>query len=47
MNEARVESISTAGGESRPFPVELDGDYIGESTELELAVEPRALTVVA
>jgi len=47
VNEARVESISTAGGESRPFPVELDGDYIGESTELELAVEPRALTVVA
>ena len=47
VNEARVESISTAGGESRPFPVELDGDYIDESTELELAVEPRALTVVA
>jgi diacylglycerol kinase family enzyme len=47
VTEARLESISTAAGERRPFPVELDGDYMGEHTELELGIEPRALTVVA
>ena len=44
---ARVASSSTVEGEPRPFPVELDGDYVGTSTELELGIEPRALTVVA
>jgi diacylglycerol kinase family enzyme len=47
VTEARVESIAGAGDERRPFPVELDGDYVGESTELELGIEPGALTVVA
>jgi diacylglycerol kinase family enzyme len=47
VKEARVASISTIAGEPRPFPVELDGDFVGEHTELEFAVEPRALTVVA
>jgi diacylglycerol kinase family enzyme len=48
VTEGRVESISNgAGGERRPFPVELDGDYIGESSELELGIDPRALAVVA
>ena len=47
VTEARIRSISTAGGEPRPFPVELDGDYVGENTELELGLEPQALTVVA
>ena len=46
--QGRVESISKTGdGERRPFPVELDGDYVGEHTELELAIAPRALTIVA
>lgn len=45
---ATVASISeTKDGEPRPFPVQVDGDYIGEMTRLELRVEPGALTVVA
>jgi diacylglycerol kinase family enzyme len=48
ITAARVDSISVgADGELREFPVELDGDYVGEQTELELGIEPRALTVVA
>jgi diacylglycerol kinase family enzyme len=34
-------------GQPRPFPVQVDGDYIGEYTELDFSVEPGALTVVA
>ncbi len=30
-----------------PFPLEVDGDYIGERTKIELRAEPGALTVVA
>jgi diacylglycerol kinase family enzyme len=45
---ARVASISeTKDGITRPFPVQVDGEYIGERTKLELKVEPAALTVVA
>jgi diacylglycerol kinase family enzyme len=45
---ATVKSISeTADGSIRPFPVQVDGDYIGESTSIELAAEPAALTIVA
>jgi diacylglycerol kinase family enzyme len=47
VTEARVESISTVAGERRPFPVELDGDYMGEHAELDLGIDPGALTVVA
>ncbi len=48
VREGRLESLSTgAGGEPRPFPVHVDGDYIGDFAELELGIEPRALTVVA
>jgi diacylglycerol kinase family enzyme len=48
VTEARIESISAgADGARREFPVELDGDYVGEHSELELGIEPRALTVVA
>jgi diacylglycerol kinase family enzyme len=44
----RLESISVdEGGRARPFPLEVDGDYIGDYTEVELGIEPRALTVVA
>jgi diacylglycerol kinase family enzyme len=31
----------------RPFPVQVDGDYIGEKTHLALNVAPGALTIVA
>ena len=34
----------TASGELRPFPVQVDGDYIGDHAELELGIEPGALT---
>jgi diacylglycerol kinase family enzyme len=45
--EARVSSLSSgAGGDPRPFPVEVDGDYIGTHAELDLAIDPGALTVV-
>ncbi len=48
VTSCRVESLSTdPAGKDRPFPVQVDGDYIGEHTELELAIEPGALTVVA
>ena len=46
--EATVSSISeTKDGVTRPFPVQVDGDYIGERTELELKVDPGALTIIA
>jgi len=48
VTSAKVRSISTdADGLLRPFPVQVDGDYIGEHTELSFSVEPGALTVVA
>jgi diacylglycerol kinase family enzyme len=48
VTEGRVESISLdAAAAPRPFPVQVDGDYIGDFAELELGVEPGALTVVA
>jgi diacylglycerol kinase family enzyme len=46
--EATVTSVSeTKDGILRPFPVQVDGDYIGEKTKLELRSEPGALTVIA
>jgi diacylglycerol kinase family enzyme len=46
--EATIASISeTKEGVTRPFPVQVDGDYIGEKTELTLRVDPGALTIVA
>jgi diacylglycerol kinase family enzyme len=49
LTEARVESISRDAHDDRqrPFPVQVDGDYIGDHTELELEIEPGALSVVA
>ena len=47
VTKASVRSVSMDGdGLPRPFPVQVDGDYIGEYTELDFSVEPRALTVV-
>ena len=48
VREATVRSISTdEDGTTRPFPVQVDGDYIGEYTELSFSVNPGALTIVA
>jgi diacylglycerol kinase family enzyme len=48
VTQASVRSISEdRDGVLRPFPVQVDGDYIGEYTELDFSVEPGALTVVA
>lgn len=48
VTEATVTSISqTKDGTTRPFPVQVDGDYIGERTRVGLKVAPGALTVVA
>jgi diacylglycerol kinase family enzyme len=48
VTSAAVSSISeTAAGDTRPFPVQVDGDYIGEQTHVELGVDPGALTIVA
>ena len=46
--EATLASASESkDGEPRPFPVQVDGDYIGERTRLELRAAPGALTIVA
>ena len=42
VTEARI----TAVGEA-PFPLEVDGDYLGERDEVAFSVRPRALAVVA
>jgi len=48
VTAARVASISDDDqGRPRAFPVQVDGDYIGEHTGLDLAIEPGALTIVA
>jgi diacylglycerol kinase family enzyme len=48
VGTAAIESISeNKDGSPRPFPLEVDGDYIGERTRIELQAEPGALTIVA
>lgn len=48
LARARIESASKDGdGAWRGFPVQVDGDYIGEHTELELGLEVGALKIVA
>ncbi len=48
VGEATVSSVSeTKDGVTRPFPVQVDGDYIGEKTRVELRVDPGALTIIA
>jgi diacylglycerol kinase family enzyme len=48
VTEATVSSLSAdQGGERRPFPVQVDGDYIGDFTEVEWGIDPGALTIVA
>jgi diacylglycerol kinase family enzyme len=48
VGEATVRSVSMdEDGQPRPFPVQVDGDYIGEHTELTFGVDPGGLTIVA
>jgi diacylglycerol kinase family enzyme len=48
ITEARIESLSRdQDGNWRPFPIEVDGDYIGEHGELHLELDPGALTIIA
>jgi diacylglycerol kinase family enzyme len=48
VTECRVVSVSKGpGGRIRPFPVQVDGDYIGDHGELDVSIEPAALSVVA
>jgi diacylglycerol kinase family enzyme len=48
VTECRVESASrNAEGHIRAFPVQVDGDYIGDHGELDVGIEPAALAVVA
>jgi len=48
FTEARLESVSLDREERiRGFPVQVDGDYIGDHGELDLGIAPGALTVVA
>jgi diacylglycerol kinase family enzyme len=48
VTEATVRSISMdEDDQPRPFPVQVDGDYLGEYTELSFGVDPGALTIVA
>lgn len=45
---ATVTSISEdKEGAPRPFPLQVDGDYIGDRTSITLAAEPGALTIIA
>jgi diacylglycerol kinase family enzyme len=48
VTHAVVETVSqTKDGAVRPFPLQVDGDYIGERDRIELRIAPGALTVVA
>jgi diacylglycerol kinase family enzyme len=48
VTAATIASTSeTKDGTVRPFPVQVDGDYIGERTQMKLGVVPGALTVVS
>jgi diacylglycerol kinase family enzyme len=45
---ATVSSISeNRDGSPRPFPLQVDGDYIGDRTRVELRADPGALTIVS
>lgn len=48
IGSGRIESLSRAeDGSFRKFPVEVDGDYIGEHGELDLELAPGALSIIA
>ena len=46
--KAVIESISEdRSGAPRSFQLQVDGDYIGERSRVELSIEPGALTIIA
>jgi len=48
LMEAQIKSLSADdSGETRKFPVQVDGDYIGQFEEITLKAAPQALTIVA
>jgi diacylglycerol kinase family enzyme len=48
VTAATVSSVSTdKDGAARPFQLQVDGDCIGDRTEVELRADPAALTIVA
>ncbi len=48
VTHAVVETASTSkDGTPRPFPLQVDGDYIGERERVELRAAPAALTIVS
>ena len=48
VGSATVSSLSEQkDGSPRPFPLQVDGDYIGDHTRIELRAVPGALTIVA
>ena len=48
VSAATVSSLSAdQAGERRSFPVQLDGEYVGDHIDLELSIDPGALRVVA
>jgi diacylglycerol kinase family enzyme len=48
LTDAVVESISEdRSGAPRSFQLQVDGDYIGERTRVELGIDPGALTIIA
>jgi diacylglycerol kinase family enzyme len=48
VTRAVVETASRdKGGAPRPFPLQVDGDYIGERTQIRLGADPGALTIIA
>ncbi len=48
VTAATIASISEGkDGKPRPFPLQVDGDYIGDRTRVELRADPDALTIVA
>jgi diacylglycerol kinase family enzyme len=48
VSAATVTTLSTQKDDSpRPFPLQVDGDYIGDRTRIELRAAPAALTIVA
>ena len=48
VTEARIRSLSSdEDGEIRPFPVQVDGDFIGTYEQITLRAAPQALSIIA
>jgi diacylglycerol kinase family enzyme len=47
ITTARITGVSLEGKPGQAFPVQVDGDYIGDFTQLDIALQPEALTVLS